>query len=137
MKMSCIIKIIDVATISCIFIFMILCYTKPVLTLCIIWFAVFLLTYWRLLHFALPIDSVSTHQSSIQGESDSENELIDTISSNLDSMFSSDSSDADASDTNAHDEDDDAFESSEKPVFLTAIGPVHVDAGPNYIFVLL
>lgn len=75
-------------------------------------------------------DSISTHQSSIQGESDSENEFIGTISSNLDSMFSSDSSeDADISEV-----DDDAFEASEKPVFLTAIGPVHVDAGPSCLF---
>ena len=70
------------------------------------------------------VDSTS-HQSSVQGESDSEPEgFINTLSSNLDSIFSSDSSNTDLSEG-----EDEIFEPSDKPVFLTAKGPVHVDAG--------
>ena len=73
-------------------------------------------------------DSIS-HHSSIQGESDSDPEgFVNTISNTLDSIFSSDSSDADVSDM-----EDDALESSEKPVFLTAMGPVQVDTGYYYL----
>jgi len=61
----------------------------------------------------------------VQGESDSEPEgFINTLSSNLDSIFSSDSSNTDLSEG-----EDEIFEPSDKPVFLTAKGPVHVDAG--------
>ena len=68
-------------------------------------------------------DSVS-RPGSVQGESDSEPEgLINTLSSNLDSIFSSDSSeDEDPS-------DDEIFENNDKPVFMTAKGPVHVQTG--------
>ena len=63
--------------------------------------------------------------SSVQGESDSEPEgLINTLSSNLDSIFSSDSSDEDPSDV-----DDEIFDNADKPVFLTSKGPVHVKSG--------
>ena len=72
----------------------------------------------------LPLDSASRHNSSIQGDSDSETEVISTISTNLDSMLSSDSSDIEFS-------DDDAFEEADKPVFLTARGPIRVDSGQH------
>lgn len=75
-------------------------------------------------------DSVSRH-SSIQGESDSEPEGLATLSSNLHSILSSESSDDNmaASGLDA-DDDDDAFDSSaEKPVFLTAKGPVAAAVG--------
>ena len=49
---------------------------------------------------------------------------MSTISSNLDSMFTSDSSEADLSAA-----DDDIFDHSDKPVFLTARGPIHVNSG--------
>ena len=45
------------------------------------------------------------------------------LSSKLDSIFSSDSSDEESQ------EEDSAFESPDKPVFLTSKGPVHIDAG--------
>ncbi len=61
----------------------------------------------------------------MQGESDSEPEgLMQGLSSKLDSIFSSDSSDEES-----QGEDDSAFDSPDKPVFLTSKGPVHLDAG--------
>ncbi len=71
--------------------------------------------------------STDSHHSSVQGESDSEPEgLINTLSSNLDSIFSSDSSDAES------DADDETFEkSANKPVFLTSKGPIHIHAGQS------
>lgn len=68
-----------------------------------------------------------SHHSSIQGESDSEPEVIlNSISTQLHSLLSSDSSDGDLAD-----EDGDAFEetANERPVFLTARGPVSVISG--------
>ena len=75
-----------------------------------------------LTHISAAPDSAS--RCSIQGDSDSETEVISTISTNLDSMLSSDSSDIEFS-------DDDAFEDAEKPVFLTARGPIRVDSGQS------
>ena len=75
-----------------------------------------------LTHISATPDSAS--RCSIQGDSDSETEVISTISTNLDSMLSSDSSDIEFS-------DDDAFEDAEKPVFLTARGPIRVDSGQS------
>ena len=63
------------------------------------------------------------HHKSIQGESDSEGELIDTLSSGLESMISSGGSSEDLTD------EDDLFDSPEKHVFLTAKGPVHLSSG--------
>lgn len=63
-------------------------------------------------------DSMS-HHSSIQGESDSEPEIMNTISNQLRCILSSDSSDGDA-------DDDDAMDAGDHPVFLTAKGPVSV-----------
>lgn len=65
-----------------------------------------------------------SHHSSIQGESDSEPEILNSISTQLHSLLSSDSSDGDMAD-----EDGDAFETVERPVFLTARGPVSVIPG--------
>ncbi|KAL5009893.1 hypothetical protein ScPMuIL_012198 [Solemya velum] len=72
-------------------------------------------------------DSVSRH-SSIQGESDSEPEgFIYNITNKLGNIFSSDSSDADVSET---DDIDDIFDPAlDKPVFLTSRGPVHIPLG--------
>ncbi|XP_076444664.1 LOW QUALITY PROTEIN: intermembrane lipid transfer protein VPS13A-like [Babylonia areolata] len=72
-------------------------------------------------------DSVS-HHSSVQGESDSEPEgFINSITNKLGSIFSSDSSDADVSET---DDNEDVVDSGmEKPVFLTSRGPVDVTTG--------
>ena len=72
-------------------------------------------------------DSLS-HHSSVQGESDSEPEgFIHNMTNKLGSIFSSDSSDADISET---DDNDDLVDSSlDKPVFLTSRGPVDVSAG--------
>ena len=65
------------------------------------------------------------HSGDIQGESDSEPEAVaTTLSSNIDSLFTSDSSDADVSDL-----DDDASQAADKPVFMTSKGPVRVDTG--------
>ena len=75
------------------------------------------------MHLSATSDSAS--RCSIQGDSDSETEVISTISTNLDSMLSSDSSDIEFS-------DDDAFEDAEKPVFLTARGPIRVDSGQSH-----
>ena len=71
----------------------------------------------------MAISDSSGHHSSIQGESDSESELLSTISTTLDGLFSSDSSDASDMD------DEDPFDPGQKPVFLTSKGPIHVDAG--------
>ncbi|KAK7492082.1 hypothetical protein BaRGS_00016746 [Batillaria attramentaria] len=72
-------------------------------------------------------DSVS-HHSSVQGESDSEPEgFIHNITNKLGSIFSSDSSDADISETD--DNDDIADPALDKPVFITSRGPVDVSAG--------
>lgn len=68
--------------------------------------------------------SVYRRHKSVQGESDSEEELIDTLSSGLESMMSTDSSDNDMSE-----DEDDLFDSPEKHVFLTAKGPVHLTSG--------
>ncbi|XP_052241928.1 intermembrane lipid transfer protein VPS13A-like isoform X2 [Dreissena polymorpha] len=75
-------------------------------------------------------ESLSRH-SSVQGESDSENEsLIQTITSKLGSIFNSDSSeDADVSET---DDNDDSIDwTLDKPIFLTPHGPVKFRAGPD------
>lgn len=70
------------------------------------------------------LDSVSIH-GSVQGESDSEPEgLINTLSSNLDSIFSSDSSDGDVSE-----DEDEIFDNTDKPIFITSKGPVQLDSG--------
>lgn len=69
----------------------------------------------------LSVPDSSSHHGSIQGESDSESELLSTISSTLDGLISSDSSDP-------SDLEEDPFDSTDKPVFLTSKGPVHVDA---------
>ena len=82
--------------------------------------------FLKILEYYNHLDSVTHPSSSIQGESDSEPELISAISSNLDSMFTSDSSDADFSEA-----DDDIFDNSDKPIFLTAKGPVHLETGQN------
>jgi hypothetical protein len=75
------------------------------------------------------IDSVSRH-SSVQGESDSEPEVLATLSNNLHSILSSESSDDNMAASGLDAEDDDAFDSSaEKPVFLTAKGPVAAAVG--------
>ncbi|KAK0048390.1 vacuolar protein sorting-associated protein 13A, partial [Biomphalaria pfeifferi] len=70
----------------------------------------------------------SSHHSSVQGESDSEPEgFISNMTSKLGSIFSSDSSDADVSET---EENDDGIDMSlDKPVFLTSRGPVHMTTG--------
>src|SRR6218665_3505869 len=68
-------------------------------------------------------DSMS-HHSSIQGESDSETEILSSINTQLHSLLSSDSSDG-AGDL----EDGDTFEAVERPVFLPARGPVSVIPG--------
>ena len=66
----------------------------------------------------------SASRSSMQGESDSEPEgFMQGLSNKLDSIFSSDSSDEESQ------EEDSAFDSPDKPVFLTSKGPVHIDAG--------
>ncbi len=70
-----------------------------------------------------PTDSVS--RGSVQGESDSEPEgFMAGLSSKLNSIFSSDSSDEDSDGR----EDFDTHH-TDKPVFLTSKGPVHLDAG--------
>lgn len=68
-------------------------------------------------------DSVS-HQSSVQGESDSEPEtFIHNITNKLGNIFSSDSSEADVSET---DDNDEAFDPSlNDPVFMTSKGLIH------------
>eukprot|EP00106_Octopus_bimaculoides_P016057 XP_014783499.1 PREDICTED: vacuolar protein sorting-associated protein 13A-like isoform X4 [Octopus bimaculoides] len=68
-------------------------------------------------------DTVS-HQSSIQGESDSEPEtFIHNITNKLGNIFSSDSSEADVSET---DDNDEAFDPSlNDPVFMTSKGLIH------------
>ncbi|BFZ09736.1 hypothetical protein BsWGS_12775 [Bradybaena similaris] len=75
----------------------------------------------------------SSHHSSVQGESDSEPEgFISNMTSKLGSIFSSDSSDADVSET---DDNDDGIDLSlDKPVFLTSRGPVHMTAGSATAF---
>ncbi|XP_012945076.2 vacuolar protein sorting-associated protein 13A, partial [Aplysia californica] len=71
-------------------------------------------------------DSASCH-SSVQGESDSEPEgFISHMTNKLGSIFSSDSSDADVSETD--DNDDQVDLALDKPVFLTSKGPVHMSA---------
>ncbi len=55
--------------------------------------------------------------------------MISAISTNLDSLLSSDSSDIEFS-------DDDAFEEADKPVFLTARGPIRVDSGQQCHYLL-
>ncbi|XP_064629495.1 intermembrane lipid transfer protein VPS13A-like isoform X5 [Lineus longissimus] len=75
--------------------------------------------------------STSIH-SSIQGESDSEPEgFINTISSKLGSIFSSDSSDNDQSEAEHEvDADDgDGYGVENKAVFITSQGPVHLHQG--------
>ncbi|KAL4233205.1 hypothetical protein ACF0H5_007889 [Mactra antiquata] len=75
-------------------------------------------------------DSLSRH-SSVQGESDSENEsLIHTITNKLGSIFTTDSSeDADVSETDDNDESLDW--TLDKPIFLTPQGPVKFRTGPE------
>src|SRR6218665_2112410 len=68
-------------------------------------------------------DSMS-HHSSIQGESDSETEILSSINTQLHSLLSSDSSDG-AGDL----EDGDTFEAVDRPVFLTARGLCSVIPG--------
>ena len=72
-------------------------------------------------------ESLSRH-SSLQGESDSESEgLIHTITNKLGSIFTSDSSDADVSET---DDNDESFDPTlDKPIFLTPSGPVKFRSG--------
>ena len=73
-------------------------------------------------------DSLSRH-SSVQGDSDSENEsLIHTITNKLGSIFTNDSSeDADISET---DDNDDTLDwTLDKPIFLTPHGPVKFRSG--------
>ncbi|KAL3882618.1 hypothetical protein ACJMK2_028943 [Sinanodonta woodiana] len=74
-------------------------------------------------------DSASLH-SSIQGESDSEGDsVINSIANNLGGIFTSDSSDADISET---DDNDDIFDPSlDKPIFLTPRGPIRFSVGPE------
>jgi len=77
------------------------------------------------------VDSASRH-SSVQGESDSEPEVLVTLSSTLRSILSSDSGDDNfiPSGRDVDDDDDDAFDSAaERPVFLTAKGPVSATIG--------
>ncbi|XP_052807431.1 intermembrane lipid transfer protein VPS13A-like isoform X2 [Mya arenaria] len=76
-------------------------------------------------------ESLSRH-SSVQGESDSENEsLIHTITSKLGSIFNTDSSeDADVSETD--DNDDSVDWTLDKPIFLTPQGPVKFRTGPEH-----
>lgn len=65
-----------------------------------------------------------SHQSSVQGESDSEPEtFIHNITNKLGNIFSSDSSEADVSET---DDNDEAFDPSlNDPVFMTSKGLIH------------
>lgn len=76
------------------------------------------------------LDLDSSRHSSVQGESDSEPEgFISSMTSKLGNIFSSDSSDADVSETEDNDEQIDL--TLDKPVFLTSRGPVHMSAGSN------
>ncbi|KAK3591108.1 hypothetical protein CHS0354_035920 [Potamilus streckersoni] len=72
----------------------------------------------------------SYDSASLQGESDSESDsLINSIANKLGGIFTSDSSDADISET---DDNEDIFDPSlDKPIFLTPRGPIRLSVGPE------